>query len=820
MDQILDSNQTKPVWHLTPLPLAQVNPSAIRPQYPRGGHVPTLHSFCLATISRNFHVVELTSFTGVHPVLVRRVFSRIRADRGYEEVQESEQISFNPDEATIWAYDALFEGADAGSFTLALPPISTLAHLKPNPHTPNVQHPLNYLPSLFASSLLNPTTSLLTSLTLDGMDRAVNDQNIQALRYCTHLDVLWIKGCRITDNGIRLLGSALDLPGQKDSKEGRGLWRLRAWFLGGYLRDTSCTEASFVVINRTSQALFSGQNPNFQACTDGLVPLFASNLPPADIVSSLCLTLIKLPREKSDLVSLNVTSTSRPIPDKFLPPLSRTIPSSSSMAASNKTYVPGIGFIYGPNLSSYFDEGDAEPQPLGTSISLFNPSSSSDEDIFPQVEEDNWVEDNWVPPEKHKRKIPRKLDEKVQEEKIGKRRMVDKVHKKQKSAKAQRAKAAAAAAADQIGEWWDDADGQAKNFYSAASASASTPSKAKPMLDAETAQADSRGQGEGDRRLMLVRVVHDQWFLLTYPTANALAQAQMQVQAKEVNWARKGQMAEKRRKIVGDIMQATKNVRESSRKVVEAYKATRTIGAQATDRAGTSGMTRTSALRAQTSQGSEEIVRHRMERQVASPSGSLTATPSRGQSSSSISRTSDDPQNPFKKPHTSKSFPTKYSPPKYNGSARPSPLFSKKPSPFAPHSRLVGKTPGRGNTTSTTSSSISTPEKPSSLTGRPLSQPLQSSSSPTMSSPAAATYVKGPHPYSNPFAPKPSSSRRASSPASSAQEDDGLDFGFSNGASTKKRTYGGAPGGEGRRRGMKMFSGKVNGVVLKSAREA
>lgn len=485
------------------------------------------------------------------------------------------------------------------------------------------------------------------------------------------------------------------------------------------------------------------------------------------------------------------------------------------MAASNKTYVPGIGFIYGPNLSTYLDEEDAEPQPFGTSISLFNPSSSSDEDIFPQVEEDNWA-----PPEKHKRKIARKLDEKVQEEKIGKRHMVDKVHKKQKSAKAQRAKAAAAAAADQIGEWWDDADGQAKNFYSAASASASTSSKAKPMPDAEAAQADSRGQGEGDRRLMLVRVVHDQWFLLTYTTANALAQAQMQVQAKEVNWAREGQMAEKRRKIVGDIMQATKNVSESARKVVEAYKATRTIGAQATDRAGTSGMTRTSALRAQTSQWNEEIVRHRMERQVASPSGSLIAMPSRGQSSSSICRTSDDPQNPFKKPHTSKSFPTKYSSHKYNGSARPSSLLSKKPSPFAPHSRLVGKTPGRGSTTSTTSSSISTPGKPSSLTGRPLSQPLQSPSSSTMSSPAAATYVRGPHLHSNPFAPKPSSIHRASSTIASAQDDDGLAFGFTNGASAKKRTFGGAPGGEGKRRGMKMFSGKVNGVMLKGAREA
>ncbi|OXG84558.1 hypothetical protein C345_04072 [Cryptococcus neoformans A2-102-5] len=830
MDIVLDSSQNKPVWHLTPLPLSQINPSVVRPQYPRGRHVPTLHSFCLATISRNFHFVEPMSFTGVHPVLVRRVFSRIRADRGYEEIQESEQISYNPDEATIWAYDALLEGADAGSFTLALPPIPTLAHLPPNPRTPNVQHPLNYLPSLFASSLLNPTTSLLTSLTLNGMDGTVNDQNVQALRYCTHLDVLWMKGCRITDNGIRLLGSALELPGQKDLREGRGLWRLRAWFLGGCrnvsdrsakvfarwpglvaldLRNTSCTETSIAVINRTSQAVFAGQNPKFQACNDGLVPLFASNLPPADIISSLCLTLIKLPNEKSDLVSLNITSTSRPIPDKFLPPSSRTVPSSSSVPTRGKFYIPGFGFIYGSNLSSCVDE-DGDFQPFGTSVSLSDLSSPSHEDVFSEMEEEDPT-----PAEKRKRTISKKLNGTMQEVRKGQAHLAGKLHKEKKPSKAPKAKAAGAAAAAQAGEWWDDADGQAKNFYSAASASTSTYSNAQPTLRAEATQANARGQGEGDRRLMLVRVVHDQWFRLTYTTANSLAQTQMGMRTKETNWAREGQMAEKRGKMVGDIMQATESVREALRQAGEANKAT--ANAQAPGRVRTSGPTDGNVLPTQTSTGSEEIVRRRMERYVVDPSSTTTTVPSTG-SSSSISRASDDSQNPFKKPYTSKPFASKYYPRKYTGSARPLPPPPKKPSPFAPHSRLVGKTPSRGNTS--ISSSISTPGKPSPPIGHPNSQPSQPSLAPPMSSPVAATQVQERTTRSNPFAPKPSSVHRSSSPVSSAQEDDGLDFGFSSGASAKKRAFGGAPGGEGKRRGMKMFSGKVNGVVLKSAREA
>lgn len=566
------------------------------------------------------------------------------------------------------------------------------------------------------------------------------------------------------------------------------------------LRDTSCTEASFAVINRTLQALFSGQNPKFQACTDGLVPLFASNLPPADIVSSLCLTLIKLPKEKSDLVSLNVTSTSRPIPDKFLPPSSRAIPSSSSVSASGKSYVPGIGFIYGSNLSSCIEEEDRDPQPFGTSISLFNPSSSPHEDAFSQVEGENPT-----PAEKRKRTIAKKL------ERNGQAHLAGKAQKEKKPTKALKAKAAGVAAAAQAGEWWDDADGQAKNFYSAASASTSTYSNAYPMLSAEAAQANARGQGEGDRRLMLVRVVHDEWFRLTYTTANALAQAQ----TKEVNWAKEGQMAEKREKMVGDIMQATESVREASRRAVEANKAT--ANGQAADRVRTSGPTDGSVLPTQTSMRSEEILRRRMERQVVDPSGITATVPSTG-SSPSISQVSDGSQNPFKKPYTSKPFATKYYPRKYTGSASRSSPPTKKPSPFAPHSRLVGKAPNRGGTN--TSSSISTPGKPSPLTGHSPSQPLQPSSSPPMSSPVAATSVQRPSTRSNPFAPKPSSIHRSSSPVSSAQEDDSLDFGFSSGASAKKRAFGGAPGGEGKRRGMKMFSGKVNGVVLKSAREA
>lgn len=67
---------------------------------------------------------------------------------------------------------------------------------------------------------------------------------------------------------------------------------------------------------------------------------------------------------------------------------------------------------------------------------------------------------------------------------------------------------------------------------------------------------------------MFVCVVYDEWFWFIYIIVNVFVQVQM----KEVNWVREGQMVEKRGKMVGDIMQVMESVREVLRRVVEVNK--------------------------------------------------------------------------------------------------------------------------------------------------------------------------------------------------------------------------------------------------------
>ena len=58
---------------------------------------------------------------------------------------------------------------------------------------------------------------------MDASEGVINDRNIQSLKWCTHLTALWMLGTSVTDYGITLLASALELPG------GKGMCRLRAW---------------------------------------------------------------------------------------------------------------------------------------------------------------------------------------------------------------------------------------------------------------------------------------------------------------------------------------------------------------------------------------------------------------------------------------------------------------------------------------------------------------------------------------------------------------------------------------------------------------
>ncbi|OCF35631.1 hypothetical protein I316_02686 [Kwoniella heveanensis BCC8398] len=436
----------KPIWHLVPLPLAQIRPSALE-SLSILGTVPSLHSSCLTVISRNLHNYTLDSFEGIPPALIQRIISRIRADRGYEEDLAGDREIPNPDEATIWALSALLDpeglvayhddGAASKDFTLSVSNLSVLSHLTPNPLHKHPDHPLVELPKLYRS--LHPSAtcnvSLLTTLTLDGMGGAVNDQNIQSLKYCTHLTVLWMKGCRVTDSGIKLLTSSLELPGPrvkppsatalttednetKDSlrpeygteakeNDGRGLWRLRAWSVSGckgvgdrsmrcFARLPGLAMLAIDIFNRSCQQLFSGANADLQPCTDGLLGLFARHSSSADILDSLRMTLIKPsqsqpksspinldtsnPTEMQTVVepshiALHIVPSAKPVEERWLPPSSLTSkkkpPYHYETGDARSVYRSnGVGQIYGSSVNSVVDEAEDFRWRLNTSMQI------------------------------------------------------------------------------------------------------------------------------------------------------------------------------------------------------------------------------------------------------------------------------------------------------------------------------------------------------------------------------------------------------------------------------------------------------------------
>ncbi|WVQ74437.1 hypothetical protein IAR50_004038 [Cryptococcus sp. DSM 104548] len=746
MDETIDVSQTRPVWYLTPLPLSRVNPSAISPRLPIRGHVPSLHSLCLNTISVNFDLFEPSSFEGVSPLLLKRIFSRVRSDREYEDYQEKGVVSHNPDEATIWAFNALLQGPDAGSFTLALPPKTTLTHLRPNKYASDAQHPLNLLPTLFQSPKFSVSTTLLTSLTLDAMDNLIDDRSVQALRYCTQLTALWMKGCKVTDAGLRLLASALSLPGKRDPNDGMGMWRLRAWYLAGCygvsdrsaqvfakwpglvtldIRDTSCTEVSIDVLNRANQTLFAGEVADFQPCTDNLVPLFASNLSAADTLSNLCLTLIKLPRARSDLATLNVTPTSTPVHPQFLP---FSTPQTSANSPSHSVYLDGEDRVFGSDLTAIHTRSVA-PEPRDPAFSFDFES----------------------------RERAKPLSGGAKEQKVK----------------------AALAMPERCGleganPGWSEEVDRAQRFY------ALPP--AKPPAAAERGQqskADARVRGEGDRRLMMVRMVPETWDKLSYAKIAAPTQAAVEVSGKM-------QAAQKKRALE-DILSFTQHVAKDgqARRHVPEKTPVQPRRGSSPVYVGSSSPS-TSQPPSESDEGG--IVRQRQSRKVLDAFGQVI---------SDVPSSDPSEQYVFKAPPSDKIVTTMY---RKKESARPAPPPASKPSPFAPYSRHVASLMG--------SSSKSTPKKtpgksPPSFETKPVPSDLASS-------PAAFTPLP-PKPLLNPFAPKRPAAPPSSSP-SSATDADELRFGSGSG---KKRTFGGGQAGDAKRRGMKRFSGKPTGMLLK-----
>ena len=209
---------SKPNWLLKPLPFSQLRPD-YEPQ--QTSDVKSLASCALTAISLNFDQFSLDSFGALSPHLIRRIISRVRADRNYDEDMYGE-INTHPDETTIWAIQALYLPQEADDHTLGLPSAHLLQHMQ--------GHPITLLPTLELQRDLGGLSApsnfqFLTTISLNVSDGPIDDQNIQGLRWCTHLTGLWMHGCGVSDYGITLLASALELPGMK------GLCRLRAWSL-------------------------------------------------------------------------------------------------------------------------------------------------------------------------------------------------------------------------------------------------------------------------------------------------------------------------------------------------------------------------------------------------------------------------------------------------------------------------------------------------------------------------------------------------------------------------------------------------------------
>ncbi|WVN87978.1 uncharacterized protein L203_103175 [Cryptococcus depauperatus CBS 7841] len=519
-DKIIDFSAAKSVWRLIPLPLARLNPAATQSQYPRGRRIPTLRSFCLATLSRSFHLTEPSTFHGVHSDLMRRVLLRVRADRGYENKQGIGRLSLNPDEATIWAFDALHRGVEAGSFTLALPLASILWHLGFKSRMPALQHPLNELPALFKSSPFSQTTSLLTSLTLNGGTELIDDQNIQTLKYCTHLTVLRMNDCSITDDGIRLLRSALELPGLGNPSEGKGMWRLNAWYLRGCkgvsdksakvlarwpglvaidVRGTSCTEVFIDVINRTSRNIFFGQNTEFEPCTDGLVSLFDTCCSYSAKLDGLYASLTKLSGQSSNIISLNVVSSTIPISNC-------DFPQNSTITSTTQ-----------PNLSCCLDNYSQ----------AYNTDATH---LWQTMEQTHRPFDS--------SSLPPSMTESPS--KKGSHQDSDQIHVSSQSTVQDKKKECAF----QKSINYNNGEGQAQFSYI-------TPLKS--LRSAANHSSTSEQGIESDHYLMLVRQAHSKWHRLAYATSVP----QTFLQPEKDNWAKEAKMRIKKGKAMRDILEAT-----------------------------------------------------------------------------------------------------------------------------------------------------------------------------------------------------------------------------------------------------------------------
>ncbi|BEJ15838.1 hypothetical protein CspHIS471_0504430 [Cutaneotrichosporon sp. HIS471] len=364
-DRVVQSGSGRPLWLLKPLPLPA---HSVQPRET------SLVGMCSNIISANFDAFRPGDLR-LPPLLFRKLMATVFHDRYYSADNTSPA---RPDQATMWAFMVIHDPDGAAqwapSHTIALPAANTVHNLATSTtRLEDREHPLLEIPRIFKE--LNPDKfRLLTTLTLD---YSVDDAGLQALRWADHLTVLWIRQGVISDDGIRMLAASLELP---DWGEGRGCWRLRALYLPGCrrvgdrsmkslarwpglsvidVRDTSCTEVALGVVNRSSAGYFEDQPP-FQRCTDGLKDLF--QIDQEEVLDNLVASLLKpdLPSEGSKDVkeeegeerrhlALHVVPGPTPGPEHLHEALRSTW--SSDLAPTHRGHfvTGGTGTVWGRN---------------------------------------------------------------------------------------------------------------------------------------------------------------------------------------------------------------------------------------------------------------------------------------------------------------------------------------------------------------------------------------------------------------------------------------------------------------------------------------
>ncbi|ORX39202.1 hypothetical protein BD324DRAFT_649291 [Kockovaella imperatae] len=416
-DQSFSGKPLNPSWVYQPLPLSQVSPDCSSLPGPPG-HLRSLQSCCLSSISSNVHLFSPESFSTLPTTLKRKILHRVISDRGYdfrptprdtdtetdESIVEDDGPSHDarPDAATLWSYSVTVDPElhlpNAQIHNLSTDHIlstridNLLADISRAGHTQSHQHPLIEVPKMFRF-LSRGHFSLLTTLHIDGVQAKMDDSTLQHLRWCPHLTLLWTKNCDISDYGLRLLASSLELSKETD----RGPRRLRGWFMQGCrkvsdaalktlarwpglvvldVRDTSCTSASRQIVNTQYRRFFPQHARDFQPCTPGLKAIFSSRSDPAQILDALCSTLVKPSVTDPSSCSrwwlgLHVVSSSQPLRPEWLPDprVDEHVPTASS--SQSRTYRgDGIGQIYGKHVYHVEDKAQTYRANLQTAMRL------------------------------------------------------------------------------------------------------------------------------------------------------------------------------------------------------------------------------------------------------------------------------------------------------------------------------------------------------------------------------------------------------------------------------------------------------------------